>query len=238
VFLLATLMAVTIALPTHALIIDDFTDSSSLTVGPGPGLLPLVTVDAPPLGSIVGGVRTTVVDNISGGGLAVAETKIGTGLAIPVMSLSNSAGVLANMALVYDSGGAGFGGGLGEDFTVGGDNSLNIAMNFADFPTALFITAGDADGDTDTIGPIPLPGLLTGGAPVGVPVPYALFDPAVDFEKIVGLSFLFAAPHAATDIEVFFLDTIFIPPIPEPTTIAGLTLMGLMMLSQRRRKLP
>ena len=234
-FFFAVALAAAISLPAQALLIDDFTDASGVFTTPGPGVTFTSTPDGAPFGSIVGGVRESGAHNTSGGGLVDVFTKPGTLLGTPVMAYASAPGVTGAMELTYDAGGAGLGGGLGEDFTVGGDNAFEIAVNFADFPAALFIAVEDADGDLDSKGPFPMPGLITGGAPVGVPVPYAAFDPSIDFDKLTLLSFLFDAPTPATDLEVLFLDTTFVPPIPEPTTLAGLGIMGMLVMTRRRR---
>jgi len=226
------------AYPAHAILIDDFTDSSSVAVNPGPGVDFASTSDTAPLGSILGGERFLHVTY--GTGTAILETNTGTAIPDSVMSYSAAGGGSDFFYLTYDAAGAGLGGGSGTDITIGGDNAFDISVNLVDALVKLQIQADDADGDSDLvfyIGDlhyIPLPTPLPGGAPVSLTVPYALFDPSIDFDKITRLTFAFNARSTATNLEIVALQTATVP-IPEPTTLAGLSLMALIVLARRRK---
>ena len=227
--LLAALAAFLVAAPAHAILIDDFTDSSADIVTPGPGISGSSTPDGAPFGSIVGGVRDTGLSNSSGGGPVDLFTKVGTGIPDSVMAYAAAPGVKGDFALVYDAGGAGLG---GVDLTDGStSNAFDIAVNFSDFPSDIFISVVDTTSASAVAGPFPLPGLVPGGAPVSVPVPFAAF-PGVDFTSVDALVFDVDAPIAA-DLELLFLDTTFL--VPEPSTTVCLSMAGVALLVRRKR---
>jgi len=229
-------IAAAFSLPARAVLIDDFTDASTVTVGPAVGSASVLTLDfGPP--SIIGGSRKSeVFKTAPATGTAVVKvfTTVGTGLGgTPVMAYSADPGSVGAMELTYDDSGFGLGSGLGADLTLGGDNAFGVGVNFADFMAPLSISVTDFDGDFSTSGPHPMPFGLPGGAPVDVAVPYASFSPLIDFTAITSIRFSFDATVAATDLEVLFLESTFV--VPEPATFAGLSLMGLLVLTRRRR---
>ena len=229
VILMAALAMFLVAAPAQALLIDDFTDSSADIVSPGPGSTFGSTTDGAPFGSIVGGVRETSLTNSSGGGPVDLFTKVGTGIPDSVMAYAAAPGVKGDFGLLYNAGGPGLG---GVDLTDGGtSNAFDIAVNFSDFPSDIYIEVVDTTSAFFFAGPFPLPGLVPGGAPVSVPVPFAAF-PGVDFSSVDGLFFGVDAPIAA-DLELLFLDTTFI--VPEPSTMVCLSMGGAVLLVRRKR---
>lgn len=217
------------ASPASALLIDNFTDASSVSSPVGP--VSTATADIIPLGSIVGGVRDSTALNLSGTGSVDVFTAPGTLLGpTMVMAYAAGPGVFGGFSLGYDGAGSGLG---GVDFTDGGlSNSFVVGVNFSDFGGGVAITVDDGGGPVTSPG-FPLPGLITGGAPVPVAIPFAAF-PGIDFTTVESVLFEFAAPVPATDIEILFLETDFV--IPEPATASLLVLaMGSVACVRRRR---
>ena len=223
--------------PVSAVLIDDFTDSSFNSVNSVdlPGFDFSVTADAAPFGSILGGSRLSRLEYFFGFGITALETKTGTLISDDVMAYSADSGVFGAFILTYDADGVGLGGGLGEDLTLGGDNAFDVVINLADFsPMWVNVSIWDADSDFDFVSYNPIP-VVTGGAPVSVPIPYSLFDSSIDFERISKLSFNFEPNAPGSHLEVLLLDTTYIPPVPEPSTL-GLAGLGLLALGFSRRK--
>jgi hypothetical protein len=241
-FLVAAIGA-TIAIPAHAVLIDDFTDASSLVVDPGPDHEDAITPDAAPFGSIIGGHRQSQITNSNFGLPVRLETKVGTGISDSVMSYSaitSSTRRAGIFALVYNSDGAGLGGGAGEDLTIGGHNAFEIVVNLAaNVSPTLVLGVIDADDVHGYAFNIALPEILVGGSPESILIPFAAFLPLaqVDFDRITQVSLdahLSGEPTTAVSFEIVSLNTTFIP-VPEPTTLAGLSLSGMLVLTRRCR---
>jgi hypothetical protein len=226
----------------QALVIDDFTDSSSLeTEFLGSPHDDVSTTDTIPLGSIIGGVRHSSLSSGSLSIIAKLETKTGTGISNSVMafsSIASTTGYAGNLGLFYDGGGAGFGGGAGADFTIGGDNAFEIIVNrTVNVSPDLQFEVHDADGEIGLVTSIAFPDLPLGGSPESILIPYTAFASQIDFDKITNVGLIhpfWSEPGTAVGLEIVSINTTYVP-VPEPTTFAGLSFMGLLVLTRRRR---
>ena len=218
----ASLLATVVAAPVSALMIDDFTVSSSTTVDPGPGSLPSFT--AGPSASIVGGDRGVLVHNLSGGGAVIVETETGTGLSTDVLSYSSASGVTGGFALFYNGPIASGLGGL--DFTDGGaSNGFVIGVNLSDFASTVAVQVVDTLGGGFTSSAFSIPTQDPGGAPVEVAIPFASV-PGVDFTTVDSVFFNFVTSAPETNLEILSLETGNLIPEPGAASLLVLFLSG------------
>ena len=205
-----------LAVPASALIIDSFDDSAVAVADSGTP----VDTDGTPAGSFLG-VRT--LKSVWASGPNSVDSEIDAG-GSSLYNISLGADTLGTSVVGWESIG-------GADLTAGGTlNALSLEIAFDDLPIDIMIQL------TDTLGFVKT---LTLSAPGGIFVPtqmdflFADFvGGAMDFTDVDKIGLLLDATFPATDIQIDFIESTF---VPEPSTgllVAG----GLIALGARRRQ--
>lgn len=224
----------------HALTIDDFNTTQSLTVSVT-GVPTSTFVTGAPT-SIVGGEREATLTRLSGADPATLNFNSG---ASGTLSVANGTGGTSLSSVVWDgsadSGSAvidatGLG---GIDFTVGGlQDAFDLRVVANDFPAFITIDVYSDALNASTL-TIASPGLIPGPASVPLLFEYASFTTLLgsgaDFTNVGAIALTINATFNATDIELDFFGTTTTQ-VPEPGPLAALGLgLGLLAFARRRK---
>lgn len=142
------------------------------------------------------------------------------------LSYSSDTGVIGRMTARWDFGTA-------LDMTTGGDDTLALGINFADFGSLLTITV-TSGASTSTLTPPATPGGIAGFPGQEVEYLYSSFSNPALFSSVDSLELAFTYPVASTDMEIRLLETrdnVPPPSVPVPGTVL---LMGLALVGMRR----
>jgi hypothetical protein len=224
----------------HALIIDDFNTTQSLTASTTGVPVSSFVASAPT--SIVGGEREATLTRLSGADPATLNFNSG---ASGTLSVANGTGGTSLSRIVWDgSGDAGAATidatGLGGiDFTVGGlQDAFDLRVVANDFPAFITIDVYSDALNASTL-TIASPGLIPGPASVPLLFEYANFSTLLgsgaSFNNVGAIVLRINANLNATDIELDFFGTTTTQ-VPEPGPLAALGLgIGLLAFARRRK---
>lgn len=227
----AVMLAVAVfALPASAFIIDSFDDTQSQSASSG------TPVDSGTLaGGMIGGSRDLTANWTSGPNTVDADVNSGSS---SLLNISLGADTLGTVDVIYDGGGGGF---AATDFTVGGTlNAIAMQIPFDDLPVDIEIVALSLTG-TSALTLNPGGGIF---APTSLDYLFGSFvtqsGTGADFTAVTGLELHISPNFPATDLQIDFIETTFVPPpgVPEPSTyvLGAMGLLGLGLFLRRKRQ--
>ncbi len=98
---------------------------------------------------VIGGIRTFTHELSSNDFSLPTSSELVIGSVVEVTGLSNGSGVNSELTLLYDQGGLGLGGGLGEDFTLGDTlDAFAFDLIALDLPVDFTVSIQDLTGNT------------------------------------------------------------------------------------------
>ncbi len=218
VLFLAVAVAAAFSLPAHAVLIDDFTDAASVSADSG-----MISDNAATAaGSFLGTNRQLDADWISGANSIAGDIDSGgSGL----LTMSAGANTLGTVMVLWQNIG-------GVDLSAAGTlNAISLGIDFDDLPVDIVLDITDSSANTGSANSAVPGGIF---APISQEVLFASFSGSVDFSSVETIKLTLNPQFPATDIQINFIESTFVP-IPEPTTLAGLSLMGLLVMARRRR---
>lgn len=213
-----------------SIVLDDFSTSSintsTRTANSGVNNSNLSTSNTTGLGIL--GNRFTSVRATHGniGTSAVLRTQGCSNISGQCMSYSAASGVRGPFSLKYNF--------TSTDLTAGGSNDIiRLGLAAADFSTTLSTTVKDALNNSFTLTPTLTPTLVTGLNPIDLA--FSSFT-GIDFSQVTSVTFAFAVPSNATDIEFKFLSIEDSTAVPEPLTILGTLIAGGIGVAMKKKK--
>jgi len=217
VLFLAVAVAAAFSLPAHAVLIDDFTDATSVSADSG------TTSDnaATAAGSFLGSNRQLDADWISGPNSIAGDIDSGgSGL----LTMSAGANTLGTVMVLWQNIG-------GVDLSAAGTlNAISLGIDFDDLPVDIVLDITDSSANTGSANSAAPGGIF---APISQDVLFTSFSGSVDFSSVETIKLTLNPLFPATDIQINFIESTFV--VPEPATLAGLSMMGLLVLTRRRR---
>jgi len=217
VLFLAVAVAAAFSLPAHAVLIDDFSDAAAVSASSGTPSDNVATAS----GSFLGTDRQLDADWISGPNSVDGDIDSGgSGL----LTMSTDADTLGTLMVLWQNIG-------GVDLTAAGSlNAISLGINFDDLPVDIVLDITDSSAGTGSATSA-LPGGIFGL--ISQDVLFASFSGSVDFSSVETIKLTLNPQFPATDLQINFIESTFV--VPEPTTLAGLSLMGLLVVARRRR---
>jgi hypothetical protein len=120
----------------------------------------------------------------------------------------------------------------GADLTDSGNlNALGLGTVFDDLPVDITMEVTDSNLHSGTASTLAPGGIF---APISQDILFASFGGGVDFSDVETIKLILTPRFPAADIQIDFLESTFVA-VPEPTTLAGLSIMGLLVMTRRRR---
>jgi len=217
VLFLAVAVAAAFSLPAHAVLIDDFSDAAAVSATSGTPSDNAATAS----GSFLGTDRQLDSDWTSGPNSVDGDIDSGGSGLLTMSTGANTSGTL--MVLWQNIGGV--------DLSAAGTlNAISLGIDFDDLPVDIVLDITDSSANTGSASTTAPGGIFL---PISQDILFASFSGSVDFSAVETIKLTLTPQFPAADIQINFIESTFV--VPEPTTLAGLSLMGLLLVARRRR---